>query len=291
MRHAIDERKVEVIRQGIAALLADIDTEIQSLASDPDESGERLERLSRLMIDPPFLKAIGRDFDLPSPAVSIIMPTRNRAQFIGEAIASVQAQSVNEWELIIVDDGGNDNTPKVVAAFSADRRVRYVFQVFSGHAVARNHAFRLSKAPYIAYLDSDNLWYPNFLKAAVAMLASHPGVDCVYGALDTEIHRSPRRTILFEEFDWDRVLRANYIDLNTVVHRRALMNIHGVFDESLDRLVDWDLLLRFTKDKPAYRVPVLATRYRIVDEQRVSATRPWEPNYETIQRKWRSEVT
>jgi hypothetical protein len=143
----------------------------------------------------------------------------------------------------------------------------------------------------VAYLDSDNLWYPNFLAAAVTVLRAYPDCDCIYGALVSKEHVEPPRTILFERFDRGRLLRENYVDLNTLVHRRTLTETHGGFDESLDRLVDWDLLLRFTQDKPARRVPVLAAHYRIVDDLRVSVTRPHAPNFEAIRRKWHSEAS
>ena len=142
----------------------------------------------------------------------------------------------------------------------------------------------------MAYLDSDNLWYPNFLTAAVARFAAYRDATCAYGALVMDAHAVPSRNndfVLFDEFDRQRLFQENFIDINTVLHWRALADIYGGFDESLDRLVDWDLLLRLTKDKPARRIPVLAARYRIVDDQRVSATCPLESNLSAIQRKWR----
>jgi len=215
-----------------------------------------------------------------------VLPTRNRAGSIGEAIASIQAQSFKNWELIVVDDGSLDNTSEVVDAFSADRRIRHFYQGHSGHSAARNFGLRLSASPLIAYIDSDNLWYPQFLDAAVAALAAFQDVDCVYGALVRDAHHEPSRPILFDSFDWDRLLCGNYVDLNTVVHRRSLIEAYGGFDEGLDRLVDWDLLLRFTRHKPARRIPVLAAQYRIIDDQRVSDTRLFEPNYIAIRNKW-----
>jgi glycosyltransferase involved in cell wall biosynthesis len=267
-------------------------------AVDHDDYGLRVEQIKRLITAPSFLtgaKIYSKTYsetysDLAPPAVSIVLPTRDRAGCIRDAITSVQAQSFPNWELIIVDDGSRDNTSDIVAEFLVDRRLRYVAQDFSGHSAARNHALRLSRGELIAYIDSDNLWYPHFLDAAVTALALFYDVDCVYGALVTDVHFAPPRTILFDDFDWDRLLRGNYIDLNTIVHRRTLTETYGGFDEGLDRLVDWDLLLRLTRDKPARRVPVLAAHYRIVDDQRVTVTRPLEPNYAAIQRKWLASV-
>jgi hypothetical protein len=143
----------------------------------------------------------------------------------------------------------------------------------------------MSRGALTAYIDSDNVWYPHFLDAVVVAVAALPEVDCVYDALVTKAHPNSKG-ILFDDFDRVRLLLGNFIDLNTVVHRRSLTEIYGGFDEALDRLVDWDLLLRFTQDKPAQRVPVLAAHYRVVDDRRVSVTRPFEPNHSAIRRKW-----
>jgi glycosyltransferase involved in cell wall biosynthesis len=276
----------EILRHNICAFLAEIDAELASLAIDQENFSARLDEIKRLMVAPPFLTDGTAASDLPPPVVSVVLPTRNRAGVIHDAIASVQAQSFANWELIVVDDGSRDNTSDVVSEFLADPRIRYVAQDFSGHSAARNCALRLSRGSLVAYIDSDNLWYPHFLSAAVAVLTSFQDVDFVYGALVSEAHFEHPRTILFEDFDWERLLRQNYVDLNTVVHRKTLTEAYGGFDEMLNRLVDWDLLLRLTRDKPARRVPVLAAHYRVVDDQRVSVTCPFEPNYAAIQRKW-----
>jgi glycosyltransferase involved in cell wall biosynthesis len=286
MPRAAESDRDETLRREMDALLRKIDAELQRPIRYRRWFDWRIGRLKKHMIAPPFLRCIKADPGLPSPVVSVVLPTHNRAACIGEAIASVQGQTFTDWELIVVDDGSTDGTSEVVATALPDARIRYVVNSWSGHSAARNAALRLSRGAFIAYLDSDNLWYPNFLKAAVAALTSHRDVDCVYGALDTAVHLSPPWTILFEAFDRDRLVQRNYIDLNTVVHRRVLTDDYGLFDENLDRLVDWDILLRFTQHKPARRVPVLAARYRIVDDQRVSAMRPFASNLEAIQCKW-----
>ena len=274
------------VRREINALLAEIDAELAGLVRGESDFDERAERIKRRLTAPQFLDSAASNPDGAAPIVSVVLPTRDRAASLGDAIESVQAQSFANWELIVVDDGSRDRTSDLVAAFLFDRRINYVVQDASGHAAARNHGLRLSRGGLIAYIDSDNLWYPHFLDAAIAALAAFPEVDCIYGALVTEAHPQAPRTILFEAFDRDRLLRANYVDLNTIVHRSSLTETYGGFDERLDRLVDWDLLLRMTQDKPASRVPVLAAQYRVVDDRRVSVTSPFQSNYDAIRRKW-----
>jgi Glycosyltransferases involved in cell wall biogenesis len=279
MSESLVQIQNEKTRRDIFSLLSAVDAELARPVFDAPE-----EAIKQLLLEPPFLGR-GGSSELSAPLVSIVLPTRDRGGSIADAILSVQAQSFSNWELIIVDDGSRDDTSNTVATFLADERLRYVPQEPSGHAAARNVALRMSRGALTAYIDSDDVWYPHFLDAAVVAFAALPEVDCVYGALVTKAHPNSKG-ILFDDFDRVRLLLGNFIDLNTVVHRRSLTEIYGGFDEALDRLVDWDLLLRFTQDKPAQRVPVLAAHYRVVDDQRVSVTRPFEPNHSAIRRKW-----
>ena len=276
-----------VFRPEVQTRIAEVDTELAAIAAMPRaQSQRRVQSLKDSMAAPLRLPRAERNATPPSPAVSIVLPTYNRAGFLGEAIASVQAQSFADWELLVIDDGSSDGTGALAANYRADPRIRFVAQRHTGHAAARNLGLRLARGALIAYLDSDNLWFPHFLAAAVPLLHATPAADCVYGAMASDLHPQWPHGIVFERFDRARLLRENFIDLNTLVHRRSLIEIHGGFDERLDRLVDWDLVLRLTRDKPALRIPVLAVQYRAVDGQRVSAGRSLQRNRAAIRRKW-----
>ena len=102
------------------------------------------------------------------PEVSIIIPTFNRGALISDAIDSIQAMSFTDWELIIVDDGSTDQTNKIVNKYLKDERVHYLNQETNqGVSVARNIGLQESKGRYIAYLDSDNTYNPNFISFAI----------------------------------------------------------------------------------------------------------------------------
>ena len=97
--------------------------------------------------------------------VSVIMPSYNTADYISGSIRSVQSQTYEDWELIIVDDCSTDNTDEVVKPFLEDKRIRYFKNtVNSGAAVSRNYALRQAKGKWIAFLDSDDLWLPQKLE-------------------------------------------------------------------------------------------------------------------------------
>ena len=103
--------------------------------------------------------------------VSIIMPSYNTADYIGESIKSVQAQVYSNWELIIVDDCSTDNTDDVVKPFLVDSRIRYLKnERNSGAAVSRNRALRETKGRWIAFLDSDDLWAPEKLEKQISFM-------------------------------------------------------------------------------------------------------------------------
>ena len=107
--------------------------------------------------------------------VSIITPTWNCAQFIGDTIRSIQAQTYGNWELIISDDCSTDGTIKVVEPYlQADNRIKYICNdKNSGAAVTRNKALKMAKGKWIAFLDSDDLWLPKKLEKQVAFMAEH----------------------------------------------------------------------------------------------------------------------
>jgi hypothetical protein len=265
------------IERAAGALRERLDTQANAL-------GERTTKLELLLEHPDVLAASRSDIPFPSPVVTIVMPTWNRGWVVGAAIRSVQAQTFADWELVVVDDGSTDDTAAVMAAFH-DPRIRYVTRTHAGQCRARNHALALARGALIAYLDSDNVWYPGYLAAAVAVFAAKPAVDCLYGAMVTDAHYEGEH-ILFRPFDRERLIDGNYIGMSTFMHRRALIERYGTFDEELSTLEDWDLILRYTAHAPAYRLPALAVRYRVVDTTRVSVTTQQQDAMARIRAKW-----
>ena len=114
------------------------------------------------------------------PEVCIIIPTYDRAALLEQCIKSVLAQSHSDFEIIVVDDGSTDNTREVVAGFS-DPRVRYVWQPNQERCVARNNGASQTSAKYLAFLDSDDLWFPHTLTSQIAAFKRNPDVGLVFG--------------------------------------------------------------------------------------------------------------
>lgn len=221
--------------------------------------------------------------------ISVVLPTFNRGHCISDAITSVCCQSYQNWELLVVDDGSTDNTSDVVTRFvKDDLRIKFVTQSHRGQSAARNHGIRVSKGDVICYLDSDNTFYPSYLDAVASAFSKDANLSVTYAALVIE-HHGETRKIQFEPFDRKRLLVHNFIDMNAIAHRRNLVSLKGDFDESLDRLADWDLILRFTQDIPG-QLPTIAAKYRVLDECRVTSVNNYGFNNFKIQRKWAPSI-
>jgi len=117
---------------------------------------------------------------MPSSLISIIIPTYNRAALIGESIQSVLNQTYRHWELIIIDDGSNDDTDQVVSNFR-DKRISYYTIAHCGiFGKVRNEGLRRANGEYIAFLDSDDLWCADKLETQVGLMNQYPEIFFVF---------------------------------------------------------------------------------------------------------------
>lgn len=119
--------------------------------------------------------------------VRVILPTRNRAALLAQAVASVIAQSHSTWELVVVDDGSTDGTAETMAAYSrSDSRIRYVRQESAGAGAARNRGLDAAGSfDYVAFLDSDDVWHAHHLEASLRVLAASPARSVSVARIET----------------------------------------------------------------------------------------------------------
>lgn len=186
--------------------------------------------------------------------VSILMPAYNRADYIAESIRSVQAQTWQNWELLIVNDGSKDNTAEIVAEYSSkDPRVILINQPNAGCGAARNTGLSHAKGNWIAYLDSDDLWTPDKLEIQLAAAAEHPDVDVIYSRgwmfFDTDLtNREPYNSVygVYEGKDMYRMLyRRNDIPILSVIVKRSMVDKVG--PQSNITIEDYDYWMRIGK--------------------------------------------
>jgi glycosyltransferase involved in cell wall biosynthesis len=183
------------------------------------------------------------------PKVSVIIATYNRAHFIRDAIDSVMAQSFTDYEIIVADDGSSDTTQKIVNSYGA--RVRYFYQTNQGKAFAQNMAASHAQGDYLAFLDDDDIWYPNKLEIQIKLLEDNLviGFVCSESYLidekgNTLRHWTKKPTNL-ETFE--SLYDENFIQHSSVVVRKGLFHAVGGVDERLATTEDYDLWLRLAK--------------------------------------------
>lgn len=202
------------------------------------------------------------------PLVSIIVPTHNRPVMLARAVASLLAQTVRDLEVLVIDDGGRDPSP-VLAGFG-DARVR-LHRLPSSHgpSAARNVGLALARAPYIAYLDDDDLALPHHL-ATLLDTAERTGAAAVYsdghetferwdGDVATVLHR---RLVYSQDFALAHLLCDNIMAMDAVLHRRDALRMTGGFDQSLPMHVDWEMWIRLALTAGDFvHVPTLTFEY------------------------------
>ncbi|HLZ39503.1 MAG TPA: glycosyltransferase family A protein [Candidatus Sulfotelmatobacter sp.] len=184
------------------------------------------------------------------PLVSVVIPAYNTAPLIRECLDSVLAQSFQDFEVIVVNDGSPDTELLEQNLEPYATRVRYLKQSNRGPSAARNLGIRESRGRYIAFLDSDDVWLPQHLAAQIAILQADPSLGLVYGdsllkrdgsifgrtfERESQIHTVNFETLLQE--------RCTVTTSAAVASRQALMEA-GLFDESMRRCEDFDLWLR-----------------------------------------------
>jgi glycosyltransferase involved in cell wall biosynthesis len=217
--------------------------------------------------------------------VSIVMPTWNRRDIIQRAIKSALSQYYQNWGLIIVDDGSTDGTREAIERHLIDPRLRYIYQDHRNAAAARNKGLANAQGEIITYLDTDVIWFPGYLSNIVAAFAEDEELEAVYTAQLIDDAEKSFCYVRFEEFDYDKLCEENYIDLNVFAHRRLLSEREGGFDEKLDRLIDWDLILRYTRHGKVRRLPALGGIYTYGRSDQITKTRSLQPSSYLIESK------
>lgn len=192
---------------------------------------------------------------MESPLVSVIIPTYNRAEFLGFAISSILDQTYKNLQVIIVDDGSTDDTENVIKNFQ-NQEIVYIKQEHKGAPSARNIGIANSKGEYIAFLDSDDMWMPAYIEKQLEVFEKsklNPGV--VYCGIEyiDETGRQIREKRL-PAYRGDLFLyllgaRRNVVigAISTVLIKRKCFEECGLFDNNLPSRQDLDLLIRMSR--------------------------------------------
>ncbi len=210
------------------------------------------------------------------PHVSIILPTYNRAHTLDQAIDSVLRQSYEDWELIIVDDGSEDITKKLVLPYLEDRRIRYVYEENSGPAIARNRGVSESQGDIIMYLDSDDVYFPEAVSFVVSAFTKNKSI--VFGTgnqlrrimlVDTDrrllCEKNPT-VASFKDVSLQDIYHWNVKFCGSALfHKRSIWENGIQWDSSFHYFEDWHFLLTIGREFPHgfVFIPELMCEYRL----------------------------
>ena len=196
-----------------------------------------------------------------SDLVSIITPTYNRAYILGAAIESAIAQTYSHWEMLIIDDGGTDDTEALVERFG-DSRLRYCLIEHRGQSAARNRGLEMAHGKWITFLDSDNDFLPECLERQLATFDAHPEILCIVTKgnkthelwQDGKLLKSQYIPDAFPERSDDVLkdifMRGFIFDMNAFIHSASIRDEGFRFDETFGGFEDWDYAMMIGEKLP-----------------------------------------
>jgi glycosyltransferase involved in cell wall biosynthesis len=202
-----------------------------------------------------------------NPKISVIIPTYNRASLVSQAIDSVLDQTYQDLEIIIVDDGSTDNTRELLKPYK--NKIRYIYQENRGGAAARNTGIKNAKGKYIAFLDSDDLWFPDKLEKQVRILDKNDEIGLVYSNCVNINDSGSFNNVLMKS---KRIQSGNIFDalivgktgcpLQTWLVRRICFNKVGDFDKEFRTSHDREMLVRIAAEFKVYGIKEPLTIFR-----------------------------
>jgi GT2 family glycosyltransferase len=226
-------------------------------------------------LDPPSVR--------DGPLVSVVCAVHARPDLVDRAIAQVAAQTYERWELLLVDDGAPGVGDADVARWRSTPGVTLLRSDHRGVSAARNLALASATGEIVAYIDVDNRWHPTYLARVVDALARRADAGWAVAA-QLVVRPGAPPALRDDRCDVAELARQNVIDLNSVAHRRALLDVVGGFDEQRARLGDWDLVLRLmaVAGEPL-RLPAIGSVYDDSPEpRRISTSTPLHPHLAAI---------
>lgn len=188
--------------------------------------------------------------------IAVIIPSYNCAAFVAAAVDSVLGQTCGDFELIVVDDGSNDDTAQVLARYAAEPRLRYHRQENRGLPGARNTGVRISQSEFLAFLDADDQLVPDALERMLREMERSGASWCLIDILKAKPDGSQiQRSEIPAGDPFYAILRDDFIRRGMFFRRDAFVEV-GMYDESMKYREDWDLNVRmFAACKPYAYLP------------------------------------
>ena len=194
-----------------------------------------------------------------NPLVSIILPVHNYEKYIQKTVNDVINQTYANFELIIVDDGSNDDTLSIINSICDERIKVIVNENEKGLSHCRNIALNQTNGDYIFYLEMHNTWQKKYLESMVGAFLELPESEALYSGYFL-LNKSDIVGMIFGVYNKALLLNKNYISLSAFAHKKDVIN-KVKFDESLNLLEDWYFICCVSKNCKMYSVPILQTCY------------------------------
>jgi len=186
------------------------------------------------------------------PVVTVLVPTFNRRRYLAGALASVLRQSYRNLQIIVINDGGED-VSDIVNSFGDERLIFIDRKENRGKAHSLNEALLRAEGKYVAYLDDDDLYYPNHIETLLDALENNSGCQVAYSDLYKvycKVCSDGSRKVLSKvveisrDFDRFFMLYYNHVLHVSLMHRRDLLEKTGLYNEDINVLIDWDMTRR-----------------------------------------------
>lgn len=194
------------------------------------------------------------------PKVSVNICCYNSEKFIKETIESVEAQTFNDYEVIIIDDGSKDRTGEIVKSIK-DPRMKYYYQDNKGLSVSRNRAIELSNGEFIAFLDHDDLWEKDKLEKQIALFKSKPDLGLVYSDCYVYNMKNKKKIKYSDLVKFhrgkviDELFYEDFMPLLMIMIKKEIIKEIGGFNENLQIAEDYDFLVRLAEKYEVDYVP------------------------------------
>jgi len=203
------------------------------------------------------------------PLVSVIVPTYNRPDMLTETLESILNQSYQNYEIIVVNDGGVD-VEGIITRLNTRGNITYVrHNMNKGLAASRNTGIRLAKGKYLAYLDDDDVFYPNHIETLVKLLeesdykVAYTDAHRAHQVPDGDSYKIVSRDIPYSvDFSKDLLLVCNISPVNCFMHERECIEKVGLFDETLTTHEDWDFWIRLSRMYDFKHIKKVTTEFR-----------------------------
>lgn len=195
------------------------------------------------------------------PKISIVTPSYNQGQFIEDCILSVKNQTYKNFEHTIIDGRSTDNTIKILKSYESVYNMRWVSERDGGMYSAINKGMEMSKGDIIAYLNTDDLYFPWTLQVVIDYFNRHPEVEIIYGdMINMNLQTGKTELVFSPKFNLSLLTRKNFIGQPTVFFRRSVIQKIGFFSDDLRLIGDYDYWIRASKQCRISKIrEVLAT--------------------------------